>query len=75
MEPIRTLAITWQLAVSTVNGQSYQPETVEWRINSIGSRPARGALKRLAAIARVPGLLAKRSRYRPLACWVHLCRV
>jgi SAM-dependent methyltransferase len=75
MEPIRMFRTTWQLAVSSVNGRSYQPETVERRINSITSRPARGVLKRGVALARVPGLLAKRRAYRPLTCWAHLSRM
>jgi 2-polyprenyl-3-methyl-5-hydroxy-6-metoxy-1,4-benzoquinol methylase len=74
-EPIRTFATTWQLAVSSVNGRSYQPATLERRINSIASRPLRGVLKRILALARVPGLLAKRSAYRPLSCWAHLRRL
>jgi SAM-dependent methyltransferase len=72
MEPIRVLATTWQLAVSTVNGRSYQPQTVESRINSLASRPVRGVLKRVVALSRVPRLLGMRRSYRPLACWVHL---
>ena len=71
-QPVRFLETTWQLAVSGVNGRSYTPGTIEYRVNALGSRPLRGALKRVLALARVPALVAKRRRYRPLSCWAHL---
>lgn len=71
-QTVRFWETTWQLAVSSVNGRSYTPGTIDHRVNSMGLRPLRGALKRAVALSRVPFLATKRRRYRPLSCWAHL---
>ncbi len=73
-QPVRTWETTWQLAVSGVNGSAYIPGTMESRINSLGSRPLRGAVKRMVAVSRIPRLVTKRRHFQPLSCWAHLRR-
>ena len=72
LEPVRALTVAQLYAVYIVNARSYDRSSLEGRINAIGSRPIRGALKRAAAVPRLPRLLSQRAQFRPLTFWAHL---
>jgi len=72
LEPVRPMTVAQLYAVYTVNARSYDRSSLEGRINAIGSRPIRGALKRAAAVPHLPRLLSRRSEFRPLTFWAHL---
>lgn len=72
LEPLRTLARAWELAIWTVDGRAYDPSTMDARINAIASRPVRGCVKRAWALTRLPRLLVRRAGDGPRHCWAHL---
>jgi SAM-dependent methyltransferase len=72
LQPIDNVGTARRLALYSVNARSARAGTIDGAVNGLRWRPARGALKAVLAGARVPGMFAKRDRFRPLAVWVHL---
>jgi hypothetical protein len=72
MQPIDAFATARQLAMYTVNARSMRPGTLDSSVNGIRWRPPRGVIKLAMAVARMPAMIARRDRFRPLAVWAHL---